>query len=315
MYGKRSIHPMLKQTLKQRHQFKQFNENVKKADKTLLRENKHAKLLIESMNDEDLQKASKIIDKLRSIKGKGVEALDNAIAQAETQINKYTAGGPLVKAWSKLKNVAGFDNPLVKFMTFSNALETGFKQLPTIIKNNVTADLQSNQDETLAKLVTEPEKQKILANNMLKALSPQGIFSAFKKVPYVKREELVQNLMNVPIKTLVLLSKQIASGPNSEQIAGDLKSVASSQGSVENKGTQNSTPAQGSSGTIGTSTTKQPTQTAGTSKTGETPPRESTKIVDAVYKQLNNALIDAVGNEQRAKAVLKLLADEDMLKL
>ena len=304
------------QNLKNRYDARQrLTENLRKADTQLIIENRTAGLLIEAMNEADLQKASAIIDKLRNIKGKGVKSLDLAISQAETQLNKYTAGGPLTKAWSKMKGIVGINNPLVKFMTFANALETGFRQMPMILKNNLGGiDINANQDKTISELITDPDKLKIITDNMLKALSPKGFFGAFKKVPYVDKETLVQDLINVPIKNLAHVIQQVNSGPNSEQIAADIKDTATATGAVANKGTAQTTPAQGTAGTQGTSPAKNTTQTSPSAATGETPDRPNGSVADTVYKQLSTQLVDAVGNEQRAKAILKLLADEGKLK-
>lgn len=304
----------LKSRYAKRHQ---INENIRKADRQLLVENRTATLLIEAMDEGDLQKASAIIDKLRAVKGKGVKSLDAAIDSAETQLNKYTAGGPLTKAWTKMKNVVGINNPLVKFMTFANALETGFKQMPTILKNNLGGiDINANQDKTLTQLITDPDKQKITSDNMLKALSPKGFFGAFKKVPYVDKNTLVQDLMNVPIKNLASVIQQINSGPSSDQIATDIKDVATQKnGNVADTGTTGSQPSQDAAATQGTSGTKDTTKTSPTAGTGETPDRPTGNVIDTVYKQLSNQLVDAAGNEQRAKAILKLLADEGKLKV
>lgn len=304
----------MNQTLQHRHQLRRLNESLKRADLQLLSENKHAQLLIEAMNDQDLQQASNVIDKLRGLKGKGIKSLDDAINKAESQINRYTAGGPLVKAWNKLKGIAGFDNPLVRFMTFANALEQGFRQLPTIIKNNLPdVDLNANQDETIAQLVTDVDKQKTITDNMLKALSPKGIFGAFKKVPYIDKNTLAQNLLNVPIKQLSAVIRQVNSGPNSDQIAGDIKDTATAGGPAT-IGTTGAAPAQKPTGTLGTTPGKPATGAQPSAPTGETPERTPVPTVDQVYKKLSTQLIDAAGNENRAKAVLKLLSDEGMLK-
>lgn len=307
------------QNLKSRYAAKKrtsLSENIIKADAQVLLEGRTANLLIEAMSETDLQRASQIIDKLRNIKGKGIKSLDTAIESAETQLNKYTAGGPLTKAWTKLKGVVGINNPLVKFMTFANALETGFRQMPTILKNNLGGiDINDNQDKSLTQLITDPDKQKIVTNNMLKALSPQGIFGAFKKVPYVDKTTLVQDLMNVPLKNFAAVIQQVNSGPNSNQIAQDIKDTATqSSGDVAGRQTTGTQPSANTTGTTGTTAGKNTTVTTPTAAPGETPDRPVKNVADIVFKQLSNQLVDAAGNEQRAKALLQLLADEGKLK-
>lgn len=125
-----------------------LNERVVILDRKMLNE-RHTRLLVEALDDATLQTANNIINKLRKIKGKGLKSLDDSISEAENQLNKYTGGGVLSKALTKLKSVVGIDNPLVKFMTFANALENGFKQLPTIINNATDADLDANKEKNV----------------------------------------------------------------------------------------------------------------------------------------------------------------------
>lgn len=302
------------QTLKNRRSSRQINERLQQVDARLLAEANHAGLLLEAMDEQDLQRAGEIINKLRKVKGKGVKSLDQAIEKAESQLNKYTGGGPLTKAWTKLKGIAGFDNPLVKFMTFANALEQGFRQMPQIFKNNIDVDISQNLDKPLSQLVTDPDKQKTLLNNMLKALSPSGFFGAFKKVPYVDKNVLVQELMQVPLKNFAAIAQAINSGPNTQQVADDVKDVAQGGGDVASKGTSGTDPTQPAAGTAGTVPGKGTTQASPAAATGETPDRKATKVADSIYKELGTSLIDAGGDERRVKAMLKLLADEDKLK-
>jgi hypothetical protein len=174
-------------------------------------------------------------------------------------------------------------------------------------------DLNQNLDKPLSQLITDPEKQKLLLNNMLKALSPSGFFGSFKKIPYVDKNTLVQELMNIPIKNFAAITQAINSGPNTQQIANDIKDVAQ-EDDVTTKGTAKANPAIPTSGTTGTTPAKNATQTSPSAATGETPERPTTKLADNIYKELSTSLLDAGGDERRVKAILKLLADEDKLK-
>lgn len=304
---------MTHNTLKNRHFSRQINERLTKADQRLMLENSRARLLIEAMDEQDLQKASAIIEKLRKMKGKGVAALDSAIETAETQLNKYTGGGPLTKGWSKLKSMMGFDNPLVKFMTFANALEQGFRQMPTILKNNIDVDLSQNLDKKLIELVSDPDKQKTLVDNMLKALSPKGFFGAFKKVPYVDKEQLVQGLLNIPVKNFAALTQLINSGPNTQQVATDLKDTAQAGNDVTTKGSAGSNPSEPTAGTTGTTSGQNTRKTEPSATTGEKPNRPN-NAADTVWTKFGSNLQDITGvDERRGKAILKFLADEGLL--
>lgn len=143
-------------SLKERYESQRLvtlKEQIVDVEQQLLAETKVSLLLIEAMDQEDLDKVSKVVDKLERIKGAvpGLPSLQKGIDAAQTELNKYTAGGPISKAWSKLKGKLGVDNPVVKITTFANALERGFGQLPQILKMNGvdTKALKDSTDMTL----------------------------------------------------------------------------------------------------------------------------------------------------------------------
>lgn len=274
---------------------------------------KQSSLLIEAMNADDFKKATAIIDKFKGMMGKGSKTLDAAIQGAIDELNRYTAGGPL----QKLKGVVGFANPLNKFTTFANALENGLKLMPQILKNNlVGVDLKANKDKTISDLIPDENKRKVLTNNMLKALSPKGIFGAFKKVPYVNTNDLVQDLVNIPISNLSTIVQQSDAGPNTEQIAADIKDTFVGKGDVESKATTPPTPGQPGEGTKTTTPGKKSAGNKPTTPIGSTPPKtkQAANIrINNVYNKLSLQLQDAAGSERNAKAVLKILADEGII--
>jgi hypothetical protein len=153
----------LKEQYTQR-KLQQLQERTRQADKQLLAETKFTRLLLEAMDEEDLQKVSAIVDKLDTIKTPELPSLTAAIEQAQAELNKYTGGGPITKAWAKLKSKVGIDNPVVKITTFADALERGFSQIPTILKNNgvnlAKADLNKSLASTLTKKPTGMKSDK-----------------------------------------------------------------------------------------------------------------------------------------------------------
>lgn len=296
------------------HKITMLNERVITLDQKLLVE-KRTKLLVEALDDSTLQMANNIINKLRKVKGKGLKSLDAAVSEAENQLNKYTGGGVLTKALTKIKSVVGIDNPLVKFMTFANALENGFRQLPTIINNATDQDLKQNVDKTLGELVTDKDKRQQLGQNLIKALSPTGVFGSFKKIPYVDKEVLAQELLTLPIKNLAAVLQAMTTGPNTQQISDELKTQIGGQGEVETKATTPSEPSKPTSGTTTTEPSKQTSSSTRSTETGQTTkPKSQINIAKDIYDELSIQLIDAVGSESKAKLMLKILADEDKLK-
>lgn len=316
------------QSLKARHEAKRLTvlrETARRADQQLLREHRGERLLLEAMSETDLQKASMIIDKLRSLKGKGLTALDDAISQCEMELNKYTAGGPLEKAWAKIKSKLGGNNPLVKTLTMANALETGFKQLPTILKNNVgDADtLKQNADKSILDLVTDQGKQQTVLKNITKALSPKGIFGVFRKVPYVDMDALAHQLLSTPLGQLAPVIRQATSGVQASQIAPDLKDVITGQGDAQTAHTQQepetvptgqSQPGKPAKDSIGTAKTTNTGETPATPRGGGSPDATANKVYQRIGAQLEDAIGSGGDAKQRLMKVLAALADEGMLK-
>lgn len=278
----------------------------------LLREHRAANIIIEAINQDDLRRASQIIDKLRGIKGKGIGYLDDAIDKAISELNKYTAGGPLTKAWTAIKGKMGIDNPLVKMMTFANTLETGFAQLPTIIKNNV-GELTRDQAETsLNDVITDNDVRTTVMQSIAKALSASGIFGVFKKIPYIgDKNLLVADMMNVPLKNLNAVTRQVLSGPKSDTLGADMKDTVLAHGEAQTAGTAPAGVATSTAPTGATSTTHGTTQPAPTAPTGEKPFRKKKNDFAAVYRKAE-PILKKLG-VQDIEGVMSALDDADLL--
>lgn len=235
--------PTLKQQYAKR-QATQLLERVRRADSQIIYENKIANLIFEAMDQKELDKISAVIDKLKSLKGKAGNVLDNGIDVAIMAMNK--AGGSegffssLIK---KGREKLGIKSPIVNIMAFADAIERGFKQLPTILKN-LSADQPKNDDDTIQNIIQAsipagtPEAKsdkalKIAKSNILKAFTPGGIYSAVGKIPFVKTDALVNEFINsVAVKQLLGVSNQISSGPQASdsEVAEELKSIATPEG-------------------------------------------------------------------------------------
>lgn len=301
-------------TLKEKYaeqQLRLLRERIRRADDAILNENKVAQLLVEAMNEDDLKKVTAIIDKLRNVKRPELPKLKAAIEQAEAEINKYTGGGPLTAAWTKLKGLVGIDNPIVKVTTFASALEKGFSQIPTILKNNgvdlKNADLTKNLAATLGRLPATPTastaaptgaktdqemanttfsteshdiqeaddtpdaKIKTIASQLQKALSPAGIFGAFKKVPYIDSGALAAELVQAPLGVFADVAKTINQGAKAAEIAPDMADMIKGAGGAETKAASGSAPAVPAGQTQPTAPAAPTVGAANTKPAGETP--------------------------------------------
>jgi hypothetical protein len=283
-------------------------ERIVAADKQLLQEERVASMLLEAMNQEDLNKVDAIVQKLNSIKSPQLPKLTAAIEKAQAEINKYTAGGPLTKAWTKVKGAVGIDNPIVKVMTFANALERGFSQIPTILRNNGIDLKNVDLSKSLAALLAKPQatgdrakpdvlgstelnpppeaapatsqneadsqvegKLKTVLTQLQKALSPGGIYGVFRKVPYINSQELAQELIQAPVNVFAQVAKKIQSGAKAADVAADLKGQIAGQGEEQTAHSGKEDPTKPSQQTQPTVPGKPTVATTGTASTGEHP--------------------------------------------
>lgn len=355
-------------SLKERYETKRIStiqERVKRLDETMLLEHRTANLIVEAMDEEDLNKVAAIVQKLSSIKTPELPKLTAAIEQAEAEINKYTAGGPITKAWTKMKNLVGIDNPIVKVTTFADALEKGFSQIPQILKNNgvdlQNADLkqslvtllsgqgkkkgpetgkksdkemgdtsygsnktfsgsgdvatsQGAQNEADAPKGAIEGKLKNIIAQLQKALSPGGIFGAFKKVPYISSQELAQELIRVPLNAFANIARKINSGAKASEIAPDLKSQITQASAEQTKGTEPKNPVKHD---MQTQPTGSPDDTSATTSAGTPVPGHpseprgggSKQDYAAAQQKITKFINSLKGNKQAREIMAKKFVD------
>ena len=264
-------------SLKNRHETLRLNvlkEHIATIDRQVLLEIRTSNLILEAMDENDFKKVSALIDKLRKIKSTMMPNLKTAIELAETDLNEFTAGGPIAKAWSKLKSKFGIDNPIVKITTFTNALERGFSLIPQILKNNgidlADVEASDNLETIIAQQVASnkennnvEKKLNSIIDQIRKALSPSGIFGAFKIVPYIDKEALVNDLMSVPVGVFSRIAHQISTGPQTDELANKIKqNIGGAGGQVGSKSHGSTSAADPTQQTTGPQTTE-PTKSGG----------------------------------------------------
>ena len=297
-----------------------IEQKVRAANKQLLRENYAAKLIMEAMDENDLKVATQIINKLRKMKKQGLDELDSGISAAEADINKYLSGGNVQKAKQKLMSMVGFSNPLVKIMTLANALETGFKQIPTIIKNSLDEEQLQDPSKSILDVLNDENKKNVLVKNIRKALAPQGIFGTFGKIPYVKTDALSVQIVSCPLGKLLSLVKVIESGPKSADISKDIKDIANSGNGPESREPEGGNPAKETTGSaIAGNAGKSTTGTRPATGEGEAPPPAEAAGSGNTGKLSNDDVMKLaqsikVGNNDDIIAALHALNDKGHLK-
>jgi len=307
------------QTLKERYKagrIAKVGSRMKLIDIELLNEARTVTRLCEAMDEGDLTKVAAIVQKLDAVKTPQLPKLKAAIEQAQAELNKYTAGGPIAAAWSKMKQLAGIDNPVVKVTTFANALERGFSQIPLILKNNGIDLKNVDLNKSLAGVLGQagagdnsysvskhaPDKEingtdaldipgpaegdgiesprldeadgrlSSIVSQLQKALSPGGIFSGFKKVPYISSADLADELVRAPIKVFASVARKIQQGAKTSDIADDMKDQLRSHGDVETRGTSSEEPAQPSRSSQPSAPAKGTTAASASTPAGQRPP-------------------------------------------
>ena len=208
--------------------------------KEILLAETYAEILLEALDPEELKKATSTLSKLRELKaaGKNMPALVAAIDEAVNEINEFMGGGvgSLLKrglgAISKKFDIKAGENPILKGLSFLNALESGFSKLPDILKN-VIADYKEDDDKSPVDQAPDDAAKKTLAAQAKNAFSPSdGIFSKIaslfgKGIPYVSSsEDLVTDVLKAPAKEVTEVIKAASSGTSTSDAAGAAGDIA-----------------------------------------------------------------------------------------
>ena len=231
-------------TLKQIYQNKkliEISQKVKRADYVLNENNPnyHAKLLLEALDQDEYDKASKVIEKLQGLSGAaekaGLKTLSDAMDKAVEEINKFTGGGITDRVKSKLASIfsksAPSENPILKGLAFASSLEKGFGALPTILKNNIK-DINNKKGQKISEILTDDKAKKAFTNILQKAFIPEGTFGKlFGKIPYVSDINVVVNEMleSTPEK-LAAVIKPATSGAKTSDIDPKIANPKANEG-------------------------------------------------------------------------------------
>jgi hypothetical protein len=208
-----------------------------------------ARLILEVLDKEDLKQATKVLDKLSAIEKIASsdpnlkDSLGAAIADARNEVNDFTGGGlsSLMKKGTtaiaqKFGAKAG-SNPILKATMLLNAIETGLKDMVSIVKNNAPNFNEKSKESLMQQL--DDNGVKNVNKNLKKSFVPEGIFAKLKSIvgssgggmPYVKSiDELVDHIMMMPATSLVSLIRTVTSNPVSNEIQDTVKDMAQPSG-------------------------------------------------------------------------------------
>lgn len=286
-------------------------------DSKLMNENAACNLILEAMDENDLSKASEVIQKLKNVAAgmPSAKNLQTAVRAAIADVNKYTGGNAITKMGQELfSKLTGSENPIVKALALAQCLEKGFKLFPQIIKN---LGLDEGEGDTLVDRIESKSKKeknntqksfKLLQNNLVKAYTPSGIFGAFKKVPYADISAIINELMTtVNVKEIqqgINTSKQ---GPQASELENDLKDSMKSGSAV--KGSQNTTGSKATKSAKGTNSSETTGATTGTTQGNEkvTTPVASDQAVRSIANDASRKLkIDYEDAERMIRYLRKI---------
>jgi hypothetical protein len=242
-------------------------ERVRRADERLIAESA-ANSLLEALDKDDLKKATEVLNKLNAIKkvadsDPGLTGLSEAIKAAADDVNDFMGGGLmsfLKKGLSSItKRLFGGDldqNPVLKSLTLLNSLESGIKDLNSVIKNNIPS-YDDKSEKTILDQVPDEKAKKNLKKAVGKAFQPEGIFSKIKSLfggggggmPYVKNIDMfITGILDIKPQTLAELTSAVSQGPSTEEAAALVRSTAqASSGGGQQAATQSGTIAVSSS--------------------------------------------------------------------
>jgi hypothetical protein len=132
-------------------------------------------------------------------------------------------------------------------------------------------DFTQNEADGDKKPADAQKKLKSIVDQLTKALSPGGIFGAFKKVPYVDSATLAKDLINAPIRVFSNVAKAINSGAKAAEVAQDLKATLTGKGEAQTTHDEKENPVKKTGQTQPGEPTKTSTGTTSATPTGQVP--------------------------------------------
>lgn len=224
-----------------------LQEKLQRIDEMVIAET-NGQMLLEVLDKDDLKQATAVLKKLGAMakiadEGKAT-TLSSVIKQAANDVNEYTGGGMMalikkgISAVTKKMGLPVGENPIIKSVTLLNSLETGLSQLEDLISNNAPDFDLKNEKEKSVQQATAGAGDRKSWDNLLKAAKkafrPEGFFatlrSAFKGggIPYMEDvDATVTDILDMPAPVLLKMMQTAAGGTKSEDIANNVKDMAS----------------------------------------------------------------------------------------
>ncbi len=126
-----------------------------------------------------------------------------------------------------------------------NSLESAFKLLPNILKNNIEEYDEDSEKSPLDQAGSDPRVSDTLKSSLAKAMTPQGVYSKLAQffgggdVPYVKSvDALVSSILSSKAKEVKALTDAVLGGPRTDDLSNAVQKQMrgggeASQGSQE----------------------------------------------------------------------------------
>ena len=224
----------MQQTLKEKNKQKRILEvqnKLKKIDNRLMESsvNFQVDLLLEALDENEYKEATEVIEKLKTLNDKAkefkMENLATAIEVIIKNINEFTGGTALSRLGGKMSSLFSktpAKNPILAGLAMVGTLETGFKLIPTILKNNIP-DIEKDaakQKQTIMDLIKDDKKlEKNVNDNLAKAFVPTGTFGKlFGKMPGLDMKLFMIDILGVTPEQLGVVSKILDTGAKVAEI-------------------------------------------------------------------------------------------------
>ena len=224
----------MQQTLKEKNKQKRILEvqnKLKKIDNRLMESsvNFQVDLLLEALDENEYKEATEVIEKLKALNDKAKEFkmqnLASAIEIIIKNINEFTGGTALSRLGGKMSSLFSktpAKNPILAGLAMVGTLETGFKLIPTILKNNIP-DIEKDaakQKQTIMDLIKDDKKlEKNVNDNLAKAFVPTGTFGKlFGKMPGLDMKNFMLDILGVTPEQLGVVSKILDTGAKVAEI-------------------------------------------------------------------------------------------------
>lgn len=163
-------------------------------------------VLLEALDTKKLEAASQAIARLEGLVPDQADMFNMALVKAKDELDAYIKGG--VK--QSFKNL--LSDPVAKATSLAFALETGFAQLPKVLKLYLPKGTENESQRSCLEMVPEEDKKNALIATMVKSFAPTGTGSVAGDIKSMFSDNAMPYVMNLRAATAELLQNVAPTG-------------------------------------------------------------------------------------------------------